>query len=89
MEINTLSSNGVETDTDTFGVQTDFTNDASFRDHADSWLSLLPDVEVDEIFLLLLLPVPVLSEKARRVRLPGDGCAPVSGQPICNLSTHI
>lgn len=89
MEINTLSPDSVQTDTNAPGVQANLPNYASFRDHADSWLSFLADIEVDEINLLLLLPVPILSEEARRLGLPEDSCAAVSGQSKCNLSAHI
>lgn len=87
--INTVSLDGIQADTNASGVEANLSNDASFRNHADSWFSLLTDVEVDEVLSLLLFPVPVLSEEARRVGFPIDSCAAVSGHSIGDFSAHI
>ena len=88
-QINTVSLDGIQADTNATGIQTNLPNDASFRDHADSWFPLLADVEVDEVLSLLLFPVPVLSEEARRVGSSINSCAAVSGHSICDFSAHI
>ena len=76
---NALGPDSVQTDADAVGIQAYLSDDPSFRNHADGWLSFQTDVEVHEILLLLLLPVPILSEKARRLCLPKNCRAAVSG----------